>query len=188
ERKKLGDLVTIVGGGTPSTKCPEYWTKEGGIPWIGISDLTANKGKFINKGEINITEEGKRNSSTRLISKNSILFSCAGTNVGKMGMNDKELCISQNFFGIYRSKYQENYYYWFLIKINVTSLQRRSFGTVINLISQKNFREFEVLLPPQKLIEKFNNCCKPFFQIQKTNEKEIRELLKLQKYFIELTN
>lgn len=95
ERKKLGDLVTIIGGGTPSTMVSEYWTKEGGIPWIGISDLTANKGKFIERGEINITETGKRSSSTKLIPEDSILFSMRGT-LGEMSFNDRKLCFNQD--------------------------------------------------------------------------------------------
>ncbi|RAO94906.1 hypothetical protein DNK47_02630 [Mycoplasma wenyonii] len=179
ERKKLGDLVTIVGGGTPSTKCPEYWTKEGGIPWIGISDLTANKGKFINKGEINITEEGKRNSSTRLVPVDSILLACVGATIGKTGINYDLLCLSRSLLGIY-GKFHKNYYFWFLFNTTKKDFQNLSHRTAIDCISQKDLREFEVNSPMQHLIEEFNQICEPFFQIQKTNEKGIRELLKLQ--------
>lgn len=187
ERKKLGDLVTIVGGGTPSTKCPEYWTKEGGIPWIGIRDLTKSKNKFISGGERDITEEGFQNSSTKLVGENTILFSCVGNTIGIMGVCGRSLCFAQSFFGM-PVEVKNIGYIWFLLKNNLQEFNRMSLGTTVPNIYKKDLSEFSFSSPPQNLIEKFNNYCESFFQIQKTNEREIRELLKLQKYFIELTN
>ncbi|MDE7105499.1 MAG: restriction endonuclease subunit S, partial [Ruminococcus sp.] len=40
KKVKLGEICEIIGGGTPSTKIPEYWN--GDIPWISSSDLKEN--------------------------------------------------------------------------------------------------------------------------------------------------
>lgn len=37
EQRKLGEIATIVGGGTPSTKNPEYW--DGDINWYSPAEI-----------------------------------------------------------------------------------------------------------------------------------------------------
>ncbi len=70
---KLGDIGEVVAGGTPSTKVPEYF--DGKIAWITPADLTGYKQKYISQGRRNISDNGLRNSSARLIPSGSILFS-----------------------------------------------------------------------------------------------------------------
>ncbi|RAO94782.1 hypothetical protein DNK47_03190 [Mycoplasma wenyonii] len=186
ERKKLGDLFTIKGGATPSTKYPEYFCQEGGIPWVGIKDLTSRKGKFIDRGETNITQEGYNSCSTYIIPEDSILFSCRGT-IGVIAINDQQICFTRGLFGLFGDKFLKNYF-WFLLKDNLEKIKGLGRGTVMSGMGQEDLRNFQINLPPRLLMVTFEQICEPFFQIQKTNEKEIRELLKLQKYFIELTN
>ena len=37
EKHRLGDVIELIGGGTPKTSVPEYWN--GGIPWLSVKDL-----------------------------------------------------------------------------------------------------------------------------------------------------
>ena len=55
---RLSELGEIVGGATPSTKCENFYG--GDIPWITPRDLASLKGRYISKGEHNITEAGFR--------------------------------------------------------------------------------------------------------------------------------
>ena len=64
-RAKIGDLCNLYSGGTPSTKCSEYWG--GNFPWL--SSAVSNQ-DFIYSSEITITQEGIDNSATRLAKKN----------------------------------------------------------------------------------------------------------------------
>ena len=51
----IGDLGRVVGGATPSTKKAENY--DGGtIAWITPKDLAGFSGRFISRGERNITE------------------------------------------------------------------------------------------------------------------------------------
>ena len=54
--KTLGDLGEIIGGATPSTKNSDYYG--GNISWITPKDLSSFKGRYISRGERNITEKG----------------------------------------------------------------------------------------------------------------------------------
>ena len=37
EKHRLGDVIELIGGGTPKTSVPEYWN--GGIPWLSVKDF-----------------------------------------------------------------------------------------------------------------------------------------------------
>ena len=64
----LGDLVEITGGGTPARDHPEYFT--GRIPWLTSKDM---RGDYIFDTEEHITEEAIKNSSTKLVPRDSLL-------------------------------------------------------------------------------------------------------------------
>lgn len=68
-RAKLGEICTVVGGGTPTRSNPEYYG--GSIPWVTPKDM---KTWEIWNTQVRITEAGLENSSTRLVSPNSVLI------------------------------------------------------------------------------------------------------------------
>ena len=70
---KLGDVIEIIGGGTPRTSVPEYWG--GGIPWLTPNDLSNYKNKYIYNGKLNISKLGLEQSSAKLLPQNTILLS-----------------------------------------------------------------------------------------------------------------
>ena len=70
---KISDLGQVVGGATPSTKIDEYYN--GDISWITPKDLSDFKGRYIARGERNITKAGMDSCSTQLLPKNTVLFS-----------------------------------------------------------------------------------------------------------------
>jgi type I restriction enzyme S subunit len=68
----LADLGEIVGGSTPSTKNASFYG--GDISWITPRDLSILVGRYIRNGERNITIDGLKSCSARLMPKHSILF------------------------------------------------------------------------------------------------------------------
>lgn len=65
---RLGDVVKVIGGGTPSRANPAYYGGE--IPWVTPKDM---KSWSIVGAQVNITREGLDNSSARMAPENSIL-------------------------------------------------------------------------------------------------------------------
>ena len=59
---KLGEVGTIIGGGTPKTAVKEYWKGET-IPWLTPADLSNYTDKYISSGKRCITELGLKESS-----------------------------------------------------------------------------------------------------------------------------
>lgn len=95
ERKKISDVCETVGGGTPSTKVPAYY-KGGRIKWVTPTDITRNNCICLLDTDKKITEEGLRNSSTKMVPAGTILMTSRAS-VGYFGIADFEVCINQGF-------------------------------------------------------------------------------------------
>lgn len=76
ERKKLGDVLTVIRGASPRPKGdPRYFG--GDIPWIMISDITREKGKFLSQTRDHVTKEGATKS--RFLPAGTLILSNSGT-------------------------------------------------------------------------------------------------------------
>ncbi|KAF1078224.1 restriction endonuclease subunit S [Methanogenium sp. MK-MG] len=95
--KKIKDFARTTSGGTPSTKHPEYWG--GSIPWMCSGDL--NK-KIVDEVSGRITEIGLKESSAKIVPKESILIGLAGQGKtrGTAAMNLIDLSINQSIAAI----------------------------------------------------------------------------------------
>lgn len=72
EDRRLGDLVRLRSGGTPSKSESRYW--EGDIPWLSAKDLTTGR---IYNAPLKVTEAGAAN-GTRLMPENTVMFVVRG--------------------------------------------------------------------------------------------------------------
>jgi len=138
----LGKLGVFIGGGTPSTSNPSLW--QGRIPWVSSSDISENDINQLNVTRF-ITEEAVKDSATKIVPKNSILF-VSRVGVGKLAINKNPVCTSQDFTSLTLS--EDNSYfvgYSFLSKPNL--LKRYSQGTSIKGFTVKDISGLRVLRP-----------------------------------------
>ena len=82
EMKLVDICTTFTSGGTPSRKRPEYF-ENGTIPWVRTKEL--NDG-IITEVEEFITPEALKNSSAKMLPKNTVLLAMYGATVGKLGV------------------------------------------------------------------------------------------------------
>lgn len=141
---KLGEIVHIIGGGTPKTSEPKYWN--GSIPWLSVVDFN-NGNKYVYDAEKYITQEGLENSSTRLLKKGDIIISARGT-VGAMAMIGREMAFNQSCYGIRNSELVDNHYLFYLLKNSINELKQNSHGGVFDTITRETFNMIEISLPP----------------------------------------
>ncbi len=142
--KKLGEICTIVSGGTPSRTNTEFW--DGGtIPWIKIGDI---KEKHVSKADEYITQAGLDGSSAKMLSKGTILYTIFAT-LGEAGILTIDACTNQAIAGITIKNQDEvlaDYLYYYLKskKSYVNNLGR---GVAQNNINLSILRNLEVPLP-----------------------------------------
>lgn len=94
KERSLLDLVTVVGGGTPSRSEPRYWG--GDIPWATVKDLTSTS---IRDTSERITLEGLENSAATLIPAGAIVLA---TRIvpGRVALAMGEIAINQDLKGL----------------------------------------------------------------------------------------
>jgi len=148
---KLGDVCEIVGGGTPSTKKPEYWN--GDISWITPKDLSNYNRKYIFSGERNITEEGLNNSSAKLLPKDTILFTSRAP-IGYIAIAGKELCTNQGFKNLVCKKESYNQFIYYLIKFKTPEILQIATGSTFKEVSATNLKKLKINLPPLPIQKK----------------------------------
>lgn len=142
---KLGEIIHLIGGGTPKTSVPEYWN--GDIPWLSVSDFN-NDLKYVYDAEKKITQLGLDNSSTKILSKEQIIISARGT-VGVISMIGRDMAFNQSNYGIDgKEEFIENHFLYYLLKDTVNIFISNSYGAVFNTITKRTFDQIDVTLPP----------------------------------------
>lgn len=143
---RLGQVTTVIGGGTPSSSVPAYY-ENGEIPWISPVDLSGYTDKYISKGRRNITQEGLANSSARLMPKGTVLLSSRAP-IGYVAIAENELCTNQGFKSFLPSPaFQSHYLYWYLI-YSKDRLESYASGTTFLELSGSKAAQVEFALPP----------------------------------------
>lgn len=140
---RVGDVYNIVGGGTPSTKIPEYWN--GNIPWITSADI---RGITDIKPKKLVTKKGIENSATNLVPENSIIV-VTRVGLGKVALARVPLCFSQDSQGLVNSSsfISPGFAVFYLLKaVQIFKYQHR--GTTIAGVTKKQLAELPFALPP----------------------------------------
>ena len=139
ELLEINDLADdFQSGGTPKTNVQEYW--DGDIPWIQSSDLETNC-LFEIKVQKSISEKGLKNSSAKIIPKDSIAV-VTRVGVGKLAVMRHEYATSQDFLSLSNLKSNIEFTAYLLYRLlqkEVTQLQGTSIKgiTKVELLSKK---------------------------------------------------
>jgi len=161
EKKKISDVCNTVGGGTPSTKIPDYW--EGNITWLIPSDVTKNDCLILLDSERKITERGLRESSAKIVPANTILMTSRAS-VGFFALIDREICTNQGFINIIPHDEQVRMYLLFNLISRVTEIRSNAKGTTYPEISKRRFCDMDIIIPSRTLIIEFGKITADIIQ------------------------
>lgn len=142
---KLSEIMDLIGGGTPKTSVPEYWG--GDIPWLSVKDFN-NDCRYVYKTEKTITEEGLKNSSTKMLCRDDSIISARGT-VGEMAMLPFPMAFNQSCYGL-RAKRNivDPTFLYYLVKYNVRILRKNTHGSVFDTITRDTFSGIDIDISP----------------------------------------
>ena len=141
----MGDVATVVGGGTPKTDRAEYFG--GAVPWITPADLSGYHDKTISRGSRNITEEGLANSGARLLPASTVLFSSRAP-IGYVAIAANPVATNQGFKSfILKSHLDSSFVYYYLQRAKPLATALAS-GTTFLEISGKNAARLPIPVPP----------------------------------------
>lgn len=151
KKYKLGEIVTVLAGGTPSTKIDKYWS--GSIPWLSVKDF-CSVNKWVSSTEKTITQEGFDNCPSSMLKKGDLILSARGT-VGKIAMVDKNMAFNQSCFGLRAKKdfvTSDFLFYWFLNNQQIFKGAQQ--GNVFKSITLDFFEKTNAIIPPLQTQQK----------------------------------
>lgn len=166
----ISDLGTVVGGGTPSKAKPEYYTEQG-IAWITPKDLSVDRSKFISHGENDISELGYRNSSATIMPAGTVLFSSRAP-IGYIAIARNEVTTNQGFKSVVpHAEIGTPFVYFFLLH-NLPLIESKASGSTFKEVSGSVMKSVEAIIPDNTTLAKFNEFCRPLFEMQEKLEQE----------------
>ncbi|MBN4053383.1 restriction endonuclease subunit S [Haliea sp. AH-315-K21] len=151
---EIGKEVTVVGGGTPSTKNNEYW--EGGhIHWTTPRDMSNLTDKILLDTGRKITKAGLAKISSGLLPKNTVLMSSRAP-VGYLAIAKVPVAINQGYIAMKCESDLTPEYVVQWAESVMDEIKQRASGTTFAEISKKNFRVIPVIVPDGNVIREFS--------------------------------
>lgn len=148
---KISDIGTVVGGATPSTKKPENY-ENGTIAWITPKDLSIFTGRYIQRGERNITEIGLKSCSMQLLPKDTVLFSSRAP-IGYVAIVANEVCTNQGFKSVVPNENTDPLFLYYLLKYNKDKIEGMGSGTTFKEVSGNTMKNIVVSVPTDKKVQ-----------------------------------
>ncbi len=172
-------VADLLGGGTPTKKKPEYW--DGNIPFFTPTDADGSIFKLSTANYI--SEEGLKNSTTKLFEKNTVFITARGS-VGKLVLAGVDMAMNQSCYAL-RAKLNISYtYLFFLAKDLIHHLEVKSSGSVFNSIVSNDIEFTNLVISETVVVDKFAAIIEPTFERIAINTKENQHLTQLRDWLL----
>jgi type I restriction enzyme, S subunit len=179
--KDIGEVIDVLGGGTPSTQEPEYWVN-GVVIWFSPSDLTAAGTMFIADSSKKITKLGLQKSSARLFPAYSVMMTSRAT-IGVTAINTREACTNQGFITCLPNEDISAYQIYFWIDKQREKIIGLASGATFKEINKATFRKLPIIVADKDTRNRFADILHPIckqienLQAKNTNLRRTRDLL-----------
>jgi type I restriction enzyme S subunit len=176
-RFSLKEVADLVGGGTPDRSVPRYFG--GDVSWVTPTDLPPI-GEVRELGEVEetISEEGLRNSSARLLSPGTVLFSSRAS-IGKIAVTNRSCATNQGFTNFLpRDGTVDPWFLAYYLCHSTSQIVQLAGETTYKEVSRGKLKEFPIILPPlceqRRIVERIKECLSRVDEIKRLRE-ETRE-------------
>jgi type I restriction enzyme S subunit len=139
------ELARVVGGGTPDRSRQEYW-RDGTVPWVTPTDLTAQSRKYILDTGEHITDRGYEESSARLLPKGTVICSSRGT-VGTLAIAGRPLATNQSCENLIPRDGVDSEFLYYLMHHVRPMLERLACGTTFQSVTRDDIACVRVAYP-----------------------------------------
>lgn len=150
EVKELGEVADCKLGGTPSRKKREFWN--GDIPWINSGEV--NKDRIIEPSEY-ITEDGLKNSATKLLKRKTTLVAITGATLGQVSLLEIDCCTNQSIIGIEPNEKIPYEYIYLFIKNNINKIISNQTGAAQQHINLNDIRTSKIIIPQSRIMTEY---------------------------------
>lgn len=143
EQRKLGDIATITGGGTPSTNISEYWN--GDIDWYSPAEI--GEQRYASGSIRKITKLGLEKSSAKILPVGTVLFT-SRAGIGNTAILQVEGCTNQGFQSITpNSKELDTYFLYTMTPKLKRYGEVTGAGSTFVEVSGKQMEQMNLMIP-----------------------------------------
>ena len=173
----VGTEFNTVGGGTPSTKNPDFW-ENGDISWTTPKDLSGNQSKILLHTDRKITELGLNKISSGLLPIDTVLMSSRAP-VGYLALAKVPVAINQGYIALKCEKTLTPEFAIQWADSVMDEIKQRAGGTTFAEISKTNFRGIPILVPSKNTIDAYSRNVKDLYNQITSRIENIDTLAKL---------
>jgi type I restriction enzyme S subunit len=174
---RLEDVAQVLGGGTPSRTEDRYFG--GGIAWATPTDITALDKLYIDATRETVSEEGLRNSSTKLMPAGAVLLTSRAT-IGFTAVSTVPICTNQGFINFICGPDLRPEYLAYWLRTQKAKMIQHAGGTTFKEIARGTIRKFEIPVPPldeQRRIVDLLSRAEGIVRLRREAEKKAAELI-----------
>jgi len=144
---RLGDVVQVRGGGTPSTERAEFW--QGDIPWVSPKDM---KFDLISDAEDKISKAAIEGSATSLIPTGACLVVVRSGILARtipVGLTTREVAVNQDIKALCPSSAVDSKYLFYFLKSAEPALLRNvTRGATVHRLATDDLKDLNLPIPP----------------------------------------
>ena len=173
----IGEVVQVLGGGTPSTKEPAYW--EGGIhPFCTPKDMASLTDPVLLQTERHLTDEGLAKVSSGQPPVGTVLLSSRAP-IGYLAVAETTVSVNQGIIAMVCDSELPNLYVLHWTKANMDRVLAKANGSTFMEISKRNFRPITAVVPPPHVLRCFMQVVDPKHQRVVSSLRQIQHLAAL---------
>ena len=180
EKCKVGDFGKIITGNTPPTKDIENY-ENGQYLWVSPADLGLLKS--ITETKTKLSKKGF--DKTRALPAGSVLVTCIGSTIGKMGMTTRETSTNQQINAIVVNKSNNNEFVYYAVQSAFPKYLSSIAVQAVPIISKSSFELLPNYRPSIQEQEKIGRLFALLDERIATQSKIIEDLKKLKCAIIE---
>ena len=143
EQRKLGDVATIVGGGTPNTNNDAYW--DGDIDWYSPAEL--GEQVYADRSVRRITQAGYDSCSATLLPAGKTILFTSRAGIGNTAILRRSACTNQGFQSLVVNDDTDVYFVYSMTDRIKKFAEQKASGSTFLEISGKGLAAGEFAFP-----------------------------------------
>ena len=172
--RPIGEVVDVVGGGTPSTEEPAYW--EGGThAFCTPKDMAGLTAPVLLKTERCLTDAGVARVSSGQLPPGTVLLSSRAP-IGYLAIAEIPVSVNQGIIAMRCPREIPNLYVLLWAQANMDRIEANANGSTFQEISKRNFRSIPMLVPDRRCLAAFGGAVEAMYRRIVAAQKQNRSL------------
>jgi type I restriction enzyme, S subunit len=182
--KPIGDIVTVKGGGTPSTTNPEYWNN-GVHRWATPKDMSRLSHPVLLATERHITDAGVDCISSGLLPVGTVLMSSRAP-VGYLAISGVPTAVNQGFIAMICDGPLPPVFVLHWAINSMDTIKAHASGTTFPEISKSSFRPLPIIQPNADTVTAYQRTADALFALLTACIRETERLAEIRDYLLPL--